>query len=153
MRDLGDGGYGAGVDIPPFSIFSAVSELFVTAGVLYVVHRNWTRRTFPFGLFLGAALFEGLVNVTYMASRSAAATGPHATEVLSTAMKLGYATHGLLSLVAYLLFVVLGTIAHQEQKAGRWFFPEHPRLTWSFLALWMVSIGSGEAIFVTRYLL
>lgn len=141
------------VDIPPFSIFSAISELFVTAGVLYVVRRNWTRRPFPFGLFLGAVLFEGLVNVLYMANRAAAATGPHATEVLSSAMKIFYATHGLLSLLAYLLFVVLGTIAHQEQKAGRWFFAEHPKLTWAFLALWTVSIGTGEAIFVVRYLL
>ena len=140
------------MNIPPFSIFSAVSELFVTAGVLYVVHRNWTRRAFPFALFLAVSLFEGLVNVMYMANRSATASSPHAAEALSTAMKIGYAAHGLLSLVAYLVFVVLGTLAHQEQKAGRWFFPDHPKLTWTFLVLWAISIGSGEAIFVLRYL-
>ena len=138
--------------IPPFSIFSAVSELFVTAGVLYVVRRNWTRRAFPFPLFLGVSLFEALVNVMYMANRASAATGPGATEVLSTGMKLAYAGHGLLSLLAYLIFVVLGTLAYQEQKAGRWFFRERPGLTWSFLVLWTVSIGSGEAIFALRYL-
>ena len=139
--------------IPPFSIFSAISELFVTAGVLFVVRRNWTRRPFPFGLFLAVALFEGLVNVMYMANRSAAASAPEAAEALSTAMKIGYAAHGLLSLLAYLIFVVLGTLAHQEQKAGRWFFRDHPKLTWSFLVLWAISIGSGEAIFVLRYLM
>jgi len=141
------------MDIPPFSIFSAVSELLVTAGVLYVVRRNWTRRTFPFALFLSVALFEGLVNVMYMAGRSAEASAGHpAAAELSAAMKLGFAAHGLLSLLAYLVFVVLGTLAHQEQERGRWFFRERPALTWSFLVAWTVSIVSGEAIFVLRYL-
>jgi len=67
-------------------------------------------------------------------------------------MKIAYAGHGLLSLVAYLVFVVLGVLAYQEQKAGRWFFPERPALTWSFLVLWVISIGSGEVIFSLRYL-
>jgi hypothetical protein len=143
------------MDIPPFSIFSAVSELFVTAGVLYVVRRNWTRRTFPFGLFIGVVLFEALVNVLYMANRAsaAAAAAPGTAEALPIEMKLFFAVHGILSLVAYLVFVVLGALAHQEQRAGRWFFRDHPALTRAFLALWTVSIVSGEAIFVFRYLM
>jgi len=108
--------------IPPFSIFSAVSELFVTAGVLYV------------------------------ANRAAAATSPAAKEVLSIGMKIAYACHGLLSLVAYLVFVVLGVLAYQEQKAGRWFFRDRPALTWSFLVMWVISVGSGEVIFALHYL-
>jgi nitroreductase len=138
--------------IPPFSIFSAVSELFVTAGVLFVVRRNWTRRPFPFALFLVVSLFEALVNVMYMANRSAAASAPATTEVLSSAMRITYAAHGLLSLVAYLVFVVLGTLAYQEQKAGRWFLRDRPVLTWGFLVMWTISIGSGEVIFALRYL-
>jgi len=140
------------MNIPAFSLFSAISELFVTAGVLYVIRLNWTRRLFPFGLFIAIALFEALVNVLYMANRAAqAASGTH--EVLSTGMKLFYAGHGILSLVAYLVFVVLGIFAHQEQKDGRFFFRERPVLTWSFLVLWTISIGSGEAIFLMRYVL
>ena len=138
--------------IPSFSIFSAVSELFVTAGVLVVVRRNWNRQPFPFALFITVSLFEALVNVMYMANRSATASAPNATEVLSTGMKLAYAGHGLLSLVAYLVFVVLGTLAYQESKAGRWFFRERAGLMWAFLVLWTISIGSGEVIFALRYL-
>ena len=143
------------MNIPPFSIFSAVSELFVTAGVLVVIWRNWNRRPFPITLFLGVALFEALVNVLYMANRAAAAAAaaPGTAEALPTSMKLFYASHGLLSLVAFLGFVVLGTLAYQEQKAGRWFFRDHPVLTRVFLVTWIVSIASGEAIFVMRYLL
>ena len=138
--------------IPPFSLFSAVSELFVTAGVLFVVRRNWTRRPFPFVLFLTVSLFEAMVNVMYMANRSAAASAPGSAEALSTAMKIAFAAHGLLSLVAYLVFVVLGTLAYQEFKAGRWFFRDRAALTWGFLVLWTISIGSGEVLFALRYL-
>ena len=124
--------------IPAFSLFSAISELFVTAGVLFVVRRNWTRRTFPFALFLGVALFEGLINVMYMAKRAADASAATqaAAHALSTGMKIGFAVHGLLSLLAYLVFVVLGVFA----------------LTWAFLVFWAISIGSGEVLFVLRYL-
>jgi len=139
------------VHAPPFSIFSAVSELLVTAGVLFVIRRNWTRRPFPFALFLAVTLFEACVNVLYMASRaSQAAVG---AQTLSPALRLAFALHGMLSLLAFAAFVVLGVLAHQDQKRGRWFFPEHPALTWTFLAVWIVSVGSGEALFVARYLL
>ena len=136
--------------IPAFSIFSAVSELFVTAGVLFVIRRNWARRAFPLALFLGVALFEALVNVLYMANRAAqAASGEH---VISTGMKIFFAAHGILSLIAYLVFVVLGVLAWQDQRGGRFFFREHPVITWTFLVVWTISIVSGEALFVLRYL-
>jgi len=136
--------------IPAFSLFSAVSELFVTAGVLWIIRRNWTRRPFPLGLFLAVALFEALVNVLYMANRAAqAAVGRVA---LSTGMKIAFAAHGMLSLIAYLVFVILAVLAYQEQREGRWFFREHAALTWSFLVLWVISIGSGEVLFALRYL-
>lgn len=141
--------------IPAFSLFSAISELFVTAGVLFVVLRNWNRRPFPFAVFLTVALFEGLVNVMYMANRASEASAAKAHAVastLSTGMKIGFAAHGLLSLLAYLVFVVLGTFAHQEQKQGRWFFRDRPALTWTFLVVWTISIVSGEVIFALRYL-
>lgn len=138
------------MNIPPFSLFSAISELLVTAGVLYVVWANWNRRLFPGLLFLAVALFEALVNVLYMANRASAAAAGH--EAISSGMKLFYAGHGILSLLAYIAFVILGVLAFQEQKSGRWFFREHPAITWVFLVVWVVSIASGEAIFVLRYL-
>ena len=136
--------------IPPFSIFSAVSELFVTAGVLYVMWANWNRRVFSGPLFLGLALFEGLVNVLYMATRAArASTG---AEAIPIAMKVLFAAHGILSLLGYVGFVILGVFAFQEQKVGRWFFREHPGLTLLFLLIWVISVGSGETLIALRYL-
>ncbi len=139
------------MDIPPFSIFSAVSELFVTAGVLYVVRRNWTGRAFPLWLFLAVALFEALVNVAYMANRTARAASGH--DPVSSGMRLFFAAHGMISLVAYLWFVVIGVTAWIRQQGGKYWFREHPAHTVAFLATWTVSIVSGEALFVMRYLL
>jgi uncharacterized membrane protein YozB (DUF420 family) len=138
--------------IPPFSIFSAISELFVTAGVIYVIRRNWTRRTFSLGIFMGVALFEAFVNVLYMANRAAEATSGPARHAIDPGLRLFFAVHGLLSLVGYLVFVVLGVLAYQEQRRGRFFFREHPAVTWAFLVVWTISIVTGEAIFVLRYL-
>src|SRR5262249_23424185 len=113
---------GPPMHIPPFSLFAAVRELFVPAGVVYVIARNWSRRPFPIGLFLAVAVFEAFVNVLYMATKAARAAA--GAEVVGTGMKIAFAAHGLLSLVAYLVFVVLGVIAWQEQRAGRYFFRE-----------------------------
>jgi len=77
--------------------------------VLIVVRRNWTRRKFPLGLFLGVALFEALVNVAYMANRTA--RGGQRVEAVSSGMRLAFAAHGMISLLAYLWFVVLGVMA------------------------------------------
>lgn len=136
--------------IPAFSVFSAISELFVTAGVFTMIRLNWLRRGFALWIFLAVALFEALVNVLYMANRAAAAAS--GSEPVAAGLKIFFAAHGLLSLLAYLIFVLLGVIAYQEQKAGRFWFREHPALTWAFVALWTVSIVSGEALFVIRYL-
>jgi hypothetical protein len=136
--------------VPPFSLFSAVSELAVTVCVLIVIGRNWNRRTFPLALFLGVALFEALVNVTYMATRTAhAASG---TEAIAPGMRLAFAAHGMLSLGAYLWFVVIGVIAWVNQQAGRFWFRDHRVHTLAFVVVWAISVISGETIFVLRYL-
>jgi hypothetical protein len=137
--------------IPPFSLFSAISELFVTFGVFWVIRRNWTRRPFPLGVFLTVALFEAMVNVMYMATRSSAAA--QAASGMAPSMKLFFALHGMLSLLAYLVFVVLGVLAYQDQKENRYWFADRPVATWTFIVVWLISIGSGEVLFAMRYLL
>ncbi|MBI1797193.1 MAG: hypothetical protein HYR74_09090 [Candidatus Eisenbacteria bacterium] len=136
---------------PAFSIFSAVSELFVTAAVLYLVRRNWTGRGFSLPLFIAVALFEACVNVAYMANRASSAAAGR--EPIAAGMKIFYALHGMLSLLAFLWFVVLAVFAWQEQRAGRSFFRARPVLTWAFVIVWLVSVLSGETLFALRYLL
>ncbi|HVP15376.1 MAG TPA: hypothetical protein VMS88_07515 [Terriglobales bacterium] len=140
------------MSIPTFSVFSALSEILVTAGVLFIIRRNWTRRRFSLAFFLVVALFEASVNVMYMASRAAQA-GAGAAPPLAPGLKLAYAGHGILSLLAYLVFVMLGVFAWQDQRNGRYLFRERPAMTWTFLAVWLVSVASGEGIFLARYVL
>jgi cellulose synthase/poly-beta-1,6-N-acetylglucosamine synthase-like glycosyltransferase len=58
----------------------------------------------------------------------------------------------MLSLLAYLWFVVLGVTAWVNQQADKFWFRDHPVHTWAFLLVWAISIGSGEVMFVLRYL-
>ncbi len=136
--------------MPGFSLFSAVNEVLVTVCVLVILRRNWTGRTFALWAFLALVAFEAFVNVLYMAARASAASA-NGGSALSPALRGFYAAHGVLSLLGYLAFVVLGVIAWQQQRRGRFFFRLHPGVTWSFLALWMVSVLSGEGIFIARY--
>jgi hypothetical protein len=85
-----------------------------------------------------------------MATRASRASA--GADTISTPMKIMFAAHGMLSLLAFLIFVVLAVYAWMDQRAGRWFFRERPALMWAFLILWTVSIGSGEVLFALRYL-
>jgi hypothetical protein len=137
--------------VPAFSIFSAASELAVTAGVMFVILRNWRRRHFPLPVFLTVVLFEALVNVLYMSHRASQVS--NGAVAMARGMSLFFAVHGMVSLLAFIVFVVLGVFAYQDQKREVYFFRERPGLTWTFLIVWTLSIVSGEAIFVLRYLL
>jgi hypothetical protein len=131
-----------------FSTFSAISEIFVTLGVLYVVLTNYRGRGFPWKVAAGVIVFEFFVNMLYMTTRmrEQSVSGEH-SPLLALA-----AIHGVLSLVIFALFVVLTFLAHGAAKRGEHFFQQRPALTWSFIALWLVSVGSGEVFFLARYL-
>ena len=138
------------MNAPAFSIFSAVSEIFVTIGVLYAMIRAVRGNGLPKWLMGGVLLFELCVNVVYMAGRASQAD--KSTE-LTTGMKIFFAVHGTLSLAMFVTLVVLYSISlYGESKAKNdWFF-RHPRATWGLVGLWMVSVLTGEAIFVMRYI-
>lgn len=138
------------MEIPAFSIFSAVSELAVTAVVLYVVVRNLRGRPFEWKLLGAALVFEVCVNVVYMSIRAAETDQASG---LSTAMKVLAALHGILSLAMLIGLIGVYILAVVDTKSGRetW-FRRNPGLTWAFIGLWLISVGSGEAFFALRYL-
>lgn len=139
------------MEIPAFSIFSALSELVVTAIVLYVIIANLRGRPFAWRLLGGALVFEVCVNVVYMIKRAAAVD---AYEELSRGLIVLFAVHGILSLVMLMGLILAYLVATFDQKAGRqtW-FQQHPAMTWGFIGLWLLSVGSGEAAFVWRYMI
>lgn len=135
--------------VPLFSIFSAISEVFVTIAVLYGVISNMRGGPLRWKLLGAVIAFELCVNVVYMAGKAAKADK---SVELSTEMKLFFAGHGLLSLGMFLGLVVLYILAVIDVKSGResW-FQRHPVGTWVFVFFWMVSVTSGEIIFFMRY--
>ncbi len=137
------------MEAPAFSIFSAISELLVTAVVLYAVIRSLRGQPLAWRLLGAVLLFEICVNVVYMAQRAAHAE--QSTD-LSAGLRGLYAAHGILSLLMLigLIAVYLLAVADHKQQRPTW-FRRHPGLTWAFLALWLISVASGELIFVLRY--
>ena len=75
-------------------------------------------------------------------------------EVASTPHPLApfMAAHGILSLLVFLLLVVYSYLAFVADKRGRHFFHDHPAIAWSYLGLWILSVGSGWALYAINYL-
>lgn len=139
------------MEAPFFSTFSAIAEIFVTIAVFYVVLTNYAQKGFPWKLATGVIIFEFSINMMYMIFRmreTAAAHDPATPNPLAPFM----AAHGILSLVVFILFVVYSYLAYVSWKRGKHFFFEHKGITWSYLGMWMLSVGSGEALYIINYM-
>jgi hypothetical protein len=137
------------MEIPTFSLVSAISEVFVTIAVLYAVIANLRGQPLNWKLLGVVLAFELCINVVYMAGRASAAD---TDTTLSTGMKIFFAGHGILSLLMFLGLGVVFLLSVIDISSGRetWFV-RHRRLAWTFIFFWMVSVLSGEAIFLLRY--
>jgi len=138
------------VDAPAFSTFSAIAEFFVTAGVFYIVLHNHARKGFAWRLATVLIVFEFSVNMMYMIFRMRETTAGHEAATPHPLAPF-MAAHGILSLLVFLLLVVYSYLAYAAAKRARYFFRDHPAVTWSFLALWMLSVGSGWALYFINY--
>ena len=137
------------MDAPTFSTFSAIAEIFVTAGVLYVVLKNYRGHGFAAKAAMGVIIFEFSVNMMYMIFRMRECSAAHV--LTPSAQTPWLAAHGMLSLLVFVLFVVFAYLAFVAMKRNRHFFQDHPGITWGFLGLWMLSVGSGEILYVLNY--
>ena len=140
------------MNAPAFSTFSAIAEFFVTVGVFYIVLRSYRQKGFAWAFAAGLIIFEFSVNMMYMIFRMrevSAGGGQHATGGSPYAPFM--AAHGMLSLLVFVLLVVFAYLAFVASKRGRHFFQDHPGVTWTFLGLWTLSVGSGEALYFLNY--
>jgi len=129
-----------------FSTFSAASELVVTALVLFVIITSLRGGPFHTRVLFGTLAFEISVNVAYMIHRTVVIT-THGSNPLAHWIGILGALHGVLSLVMLLGLIGLSVVAYRASKQGRSFFREHRGLTYAFIVLWLISIGSGEVIY------
>lgn len=134
--------------IPWFSAFTAVTELFVTVAIFYVIYQAWANDEFHGKLLAGALAYEVLFNITYMTSRlfTHGHTGSHPDWLVGL-----LAGHGILSLVMFLGLVAMSVAAYRWDQRGENLFARYSVLTGVFVVLWTISIVSGEAIFLLEY--
>lgn len=135
--------------LPPFSYFSATSELLVTAAVFYVLWRAYYRNEFKGVLLATTLAFEALFNITYMALRIAS---PAPELHVSPWMEGLLAAHGILSLLMFAGLIAVAVEAFRLHRQGRNLLRERPGTTMTFVVLWSISIVSGEAIFLVNLL-
>jgi len=131
-----------------FSAFAAISELFVTTGVLAVVIHNFRRKGYLWKLAVGVLCFEFFVNMLYMIVRMQKQAQPAEFKAYGSTFVALAAAHGSLSLLVFIFFAICTFLARAEFKKGKFFYREHARLTYAFLFLWMLSVGSGELMFL-----
>lgn len=129
-----------------FSTFAAISELVVTTLVLYAIVGNLKGGPFRAGLLFATLTFEILVNVAYMVNRTVVVAVNHPNPLGEWVGLLG-AFHGILSLVMLIGLIAISGLAYRASKQGRSFFREHRGLTYTFLVLWLISVGSGEVLY------
>jgi hypothetical protein len=137
------------MDAPTFSIFSAISEVFVTIAVLYGIITTLRGNKFPKALMGSVLIFELCVNVVYMAKMASRADK---SSTLSAPMKAFFAGHGILSLLMFLAIAAVYLLALRDESNGRenW-FRRNRTASYVLIFFWMVSVLSGEAIFFLRY--
>jgi hypothetical protein len=138
-----------GAAIPPFSAFSATSELAVTAAVFYVFFQAYYRDRFRGALLAITVSFEVVVNVAYMVNRFTTPSAP----LSNPALQVLLAAHGVLSLAMLLFLIVFATGAWMVRRDDYNLFRQMPATTLTFIVLWAISIVSGEAAFVWAYLI
>jgi hypothetical protein len=112
--------------------------------VIWVSYRG---REFPWKLAAGIAAFEFSVNMLYMTTqmKQHGPTGEHSFFSILAAV------HGMISLLIFAMFVVLIFLAYFAQRRGESYFRDRPALTWTFVSLWTLSVGSGEVFYLLRY--
>lgn len=137
------------MEVPAFSIFSAISEVFVTLAVLYTIISNLRGDPFRWKLMGLVLAFELCVNIVYMVGRS---SGVDASTEISSGMKLFFAGHGILSLGMFVALVIVYIVSVMDMKEGeQTWFQRHRIASYVIIAFWMVSVTSGEALFFIRY--
>lgn len=136
---------------PLFSTFSAVTELLVTAAVVWFFYNALKKADYRWGVITAALIYETLFNITYMVSRLALHTS--STDVERPGWYIGFvAFHGTLSLVMFLGLIALVVWAYERRKQGMEDpLGAHRKLSWTFLVLWFVSIGTGELIYIMQW--
>ena len=133
---------------PLFSTFSAITELFVTVAVGWFFWRAFAAKDYRWGVITVAIVYETLFNITYMVRR----TFEHEEGVTHTHdawVTWFVGIHGALSLLMFLGLIGFVVWLYRQTRAGNPDPVSRVRgLSYAFLALWSISVLTGEAIYL-----
>ena len=133
---------------PLFSTITLLTEIVVTASVLYAFYSGYVRNRFPYALVALTLAYETLFNVSYMTLRVAT----HVEDGRDRPFEIALAAfHGTFSLLMFVGLIVFMAAAWRNYRKGVNYFRAHAKLTRTFIALWLVAIASGFAFYAVEY--
>ncbi|MEK7581299.1 MAG: hypothetical protein AAB512_03375 [Patescibacteria group bacterium] len=135
---------------PILSTFTLITEIFVTAAVLYIFYKSYKTGLFPSRLAFATLAYEVLFNISYMVYSSMVREAHESTRVFT--WKIGVAIfHGVLSLVMFVSLVVFMVLAYRAYRKGKNYFREHKNISFVFLFFWFAAILSGVTLYLLEY--
>lgn len=135
---------------PLFSTITLITELFVTASVLFVFYKSITTGVFPKKLAFFTLAYEIVFNISYMLYSSITRESHEKT---GFTWKTGLAIfHGTLSLVMFVSLIIFFVLAYRGYKKNSNYFKVHKMASIFFLFFWFTSIISGIVLYAAEYL-
>lgn len=135
---------------PLYSTFSAITELIITAAVVWFFWSAIKHGKYRWGIIAGALFYETMFNITYMTARFFGDHGPSADYAAWYSAFLAF--HGILSLLMFIALVTFVIWAFDQTGKDRANpIGERPKLAIMFLALWGISILTGEIIYALQW--
>lgn len=133
----------------PISITGALTSLIATPLILYAVFHARKTGEFRRWFYLGPLLFETGFLVAYMTALSFKSERTSTTPSAADAW-LG-AIHGISALLVFIGFWALLPLALSSYRRGRNLFADKPGLTWTASSIRILTLLSGEAIFILHW--
>lgn len=128
--------------------FTLVTELLVTASVLYIFWDGYKHDKFHQKLLFVTLAYELVFNINYMAHR--------VPQVPTHQMSPWYialaAFHGIFSLLMFITLVIFFILAWLNFRKGVNYFKKHPLFSKIFIVAWLVSVFSGVVFYLITYL-
>jgi len=140
------------METPPlFSTFTLFTEVLVTCSILYIFYKAYKHNIFYKKLVFFTLSYEVIFNISYMSLRAInheKNVGPHHHTPFHIAVA---AFHGIFSILMFVLLIVFFVVAWRKYGQGINFFKEHKKITFGFIALWMIAIFSGLFFYYLAY--
>ncbi len=136
------------MDVFYFATFTLVTELLVTASVLYIFWDGYKHDKFHPKLLFVTLAYECLFNINYMAHR--------VPKVHTHSMPVWYillaAFHGIFSLLMFITLVIFFILAWLKFRKDINYFKKHALFSKIFIVAWLTSVFSGIVFYLVTYL-